>query len=394
MTHSIVLRPGSRRALLGVFIAAILAAGYLVWSQMLGPVSVLVVTSEANVPEQVFGLGTVGARVQSNLGFKLPGVLVELMADQGDHVHAGQVLARLDARDVEAQLAVTRAGIVQAQANIDKAMADVASASATVANTKSVAGRSTRLVKSGAISEEQTETDTAAMRVATANLAVAESEVAVAQAALRSAEAQEASQQATLSYYTLSAPYDGWIVSRNLELGSMPNPGQTVFTVVAADTVWVQSYVDERLAGRLSIGQPATIRLRSEPSRSFPGHVARIEVQSDQVNEERLVDVVFNQTPPDIHLAEQAEVKITANVLPSVVAVPPSAVVGHEGVRGIVWTVEAGHLARRPVTLGPELLNGRLPILDGLPDEAKVVAMPVSGMRVDRAAQVTEAPRP
>jgi len=383
-----------RRAWLIAVAAAMLAVGLVLASRWLGPVSVSVAATETNVAEQVFGLGVVGARIQSNLGFKVPGVLVTLTADQGDHVRAGQVLARLDARDVVAQLAVARASIAQARASIDKAKADVASANATLANAQAVAGRSARLVDTGVVSEEQRQTDDAAVRVASGNLSVAESEVAVAEAALRSAQAQEVSEQATLSYYTLLAPYDGWIVSRNLELGSMPNPGQPAFTMVAANTVWVLAYIDERLAGRLRAGQPATITLRSDHRTPLSGHIARIEIQSDPVNEERLVEVAFDRIPPDIHLAEQAEVVITTGVLQHAVAIAPVAVADlHDG-SATVWTVEGGRLARRTVTLGAELLDGRLPIVSGLPAGAEVVAAPSRGMRVGRAARISGAPKP
>lgn len=378
---------------IGVAAIALLIVALLV-SRLLGPLTVSVAADEMNVPEQVFGLGVVGARVQSNLAFKVPGVLVALAADQGDRVRAGQVLARLDARDVAAQLAVATAGVAQARANIDKGKADVASAAASLANAEAVAGRSGRLVESGVVSEEQRQTDDAAVRVATANRAVADSAVVVADAALRSAQAQQASAQATLSYYTLAAPYEGWIVSRNLELGSVPNPGQSVFTMVAADTVWVLAYVDERLAGRLRVGQPATITLRSDHQRPLPGHVARIEIQSDPVNEERLVDVAFDRIPPDIHMAEQAEVVITTDILPRAVAVAPTAVGDLRGNRGFVWIVQDGRLERRRVTLGGELLDGRLPIVGGLPDGAQVVTAPPGGLREGRAVRISQAPEP
>ena len=65
--------------------------------------------------------------------------------------------------------------------------------------------------------------------------------------------------------------------------------------------------MDERLAGHFSVGQPAEIILRSNPATPLPGHVARIEIQSDPVNEERLVDVGFDAVPANIHLAEQGE---------------------------------------------------------------------------------------
>ena len=119
-----------------LIVAAAVLGGLLIWWAHFSPVSVSVAPVEANVREQVFGLGTVGARVQSNIGFKVAGVLVALKADQGDRVKAGQLLAQLDARDIEAQLAVAKAGVAQAQATIDKTKSDVVSAAATLENAR------------------------------------------------------------------------------------------------------------------------------------------------------------------------------------------------------------------------------------------------------------------
>ena len=388
-----------RRLAWGALIIVVLClAGYLAWTALLRPVTVSIAPVETNVSEQVFGVGVIGARVQSNVGFKVAGVLTALNADQGDRVRGGQMLAQLDARDIQAQVGAMKAGVAQARANIEKARADVASAEANLANAKAIAARREALVKHSFATVEETQTTKAAEFVAAANLASAQSGVAVAEAALQSAEAQQSFEQATLMSYTLYSPYDAWVVSRNLELGAMPNPGQSVFTLVRAQTVWAVGYVDERLAGRLSAGQPAEITLRSNSSARIPGRVERVEIQSDPVNEERLVDIAFDQIPDNIHLAEQVEVVITTGAWPRAVLLQPSAVAdfrGDHGVggRGVVWTVENDRLERREVTLGPQLLDGRLPIVDGLPAAAAVVSTPVPGLRVGRAARVAEASR-
>ncbi|HET8996133.1 MAG TPA: HlyD family efflux transporter periplasmic adaptor subunit [Acetobacteraceae bacterium] len=365
-------------------------AGLQLWRAWLHPITVHVAGTASTVPAQVFGLGTVGARVQSNVGFKVAGTLVALHADAGDHVAAGSVLAQLDDRDVLAQRASAHAGVQQAQANIGKATADVASAEASLFNAEQVSRRRTALARSGVVSVEVAQTNDAAMRVARANVAVAQSEVAVAQAALAAAQAQEEYATVAADNDTLRAPYDAWVVSRNLQLGSMPVPGQSVFTLVDPTTIWVLGYVDERLAGRVAVGQAATIVLRSDPSRALPGHVARIEIQSDPVNQERLVEVGFDQVPPDIHLAEQAEMFITTDTLRRAVLVPPLAVTHRTGAEGMVWTVESGRLQQRKVTFGPDLLDGRLPIVAGLPDDVPVVISPTAGLIAGRAAVVAQ----
>jgi HlyD family secretion protein len=382
---------GRNAALAALIVALLAVAGFLSWSALLKPVMVSVLPAQSGLQQQVFGLGTVGARVQSNVGFKVPGVLVALNADQGDRVKAGQVLAQLDARDIEAQIRVMKAGVVQARANLEKARADVLSAAAALDNAKAISSRRSTLAAHGFASQEEAQTNEATVRVDTANLAAAKSGVGVAEAALQSAQAQEEFEQATLANYTLTAPYDAWVVSRNLELGASPNPGQAVFTLVAAHSIWALGYVDERLAGRLAVGQPAEIVLRSDPGLRLAGHVARIEVQSDAINEERLVDVAFDQIPENIHLAEQAEVVITTGALPRTVAVPPTAVTELRDGHGWVWTVEHDRIDRREVTFGSALLDGRLPVVDGLPADAEVVAASVTGLRVGRAVHVAAA---
>jgi HlyD family secretion protein len=202
------------------------------------------------------------------------------------------------------------------------------------------------------------------------------------------AEAQVTYARAVLDNNTLRAPYDAMVVSRNLQLGSMPVPGQAIFTLVDPATIWVLGYVDERLAGAIAVGQPAEITLRSQPGRHYPAHVARIEIQSNAVNEERLVEVSFDVTPTDIHLAEQAEVVITTGGLDRAVLVPPTAVTGLNSEHGLVWTVEDGTLARRGVAFGAPLLNGQLPILDRLPEGVQVVVSPVTGLREGRRAVI------
>ncbi len=390
------LRPRSWRgvALWAAILLVVAGASGWIWHAYSRPVTVAVAPVQANVAEQVFGLGTIGADVQSAVGFKVVGVINEIDANEGDHVAAGKVLARLDARDVAAQVAVAEAGVQQARAAIDKAAADVTNADASLANAMAIAARREALLAEGYASVEETQNDVTAMRVAEANLRVGRVEVETARAGLAGALAQESVAQATLDNDTLRAPYDAWVLARDLNLGAMPVPGQAVFTLVDPRTIWAVGYVDERLAGRLSVGQRAEIVLRSEPARRFAGHVARIEIQSDAVNEERLVDVAFDTLPPAIHLAEQAEVYITIRLLPHAVLVPEAAVTGLTDARGSVWTVEDGRLARRTVSFGPALLDGRLPVVSGLPEGAMVVVSPLAGLRVGHAATVAQGAAP
>src|SRR5579863_5516582 len=83
-----------RTAVSLVALALIGGAAFAAWTLLLRPISVQVAGSEPDVAVQVFGLGTVEARVESKIGFKVSGILIDLKADVGDCVTKGAVLAR------------------------------------------------------------------------------------------------------------------------------------------------------------------------------------------------------------------------------------------------------------------------------------------------------------
>ncbi len=385
----------SRKRLILLAVAVLIGAGILAggWAVLLRPVSVQVAAPARDIPVEVFGLGTVEARVTSQVGFKVAGVLVDLRADVGDHVAKNAVLARLDDREQRAQLARAQAAVEQTAASLQRAAASVEKAKANAANAKSISERRQKLVQSNSASIETAQTAQAAEDVAKADLDLAQSDVLVAKAAIGDAKAQQQLQTATLDFHTLAAPYDAMVTARLKELGSALGAGQTVFTLIDPKSIWVLAYIDESKAGGIKVGEPATIVLRSHPRERLQGRVARIEPESDRVNEERKIEIAFEKIPSYANLGEQAEVYITTMHLPQALLVPEAAIIGLGKERGTVWTVEQGALRQREVTLGHRLLDGRYEITGGVPAAAQVVAQLRSGMRVGRAATISGGPK-
>ena len=300
---------------------------------------------ERDVPVQVFGLGTVEARVQSKIGFKVSGVLLDLAADVGDCVAKGAVLARLNSREEGARLARAKAAVEQAEANLQRATASLEKAEANYANAKSINERRQRLAQTNVTSVEAAETAQAAERAAAADVNLAKSDIAVARAAISDAKAQREQEQATFDFHTLTAPYDAMVIARQKELGSALAAGESVFSIIDAKTVWVLAYIDESKAGEIAVGQLTEIVLRSEPSRRIAGRVARIQPESDRVNEERRIEIAFNAIPENFNLGEQAEVYITTVHLTQTLLVPEAAIEDLGKATGTVWTVEDGRSA-------------------------------------------------
>jgi HlyD family secretion protein len=373
---------------LAIVLIVLAAAAFGAWTAFLRPVRVEVAGIARDVPVQVFGLGTVEARVTSQVGFKVAGVLTELRADVGQRVAKGALLARLDDREQRAQVARAAASVQQAEASLQRASASVDKAKVNYANAKTINERRQKLVASNSTSVETAESAKAAQDAAAADVNVAIGDVAVAKAAVSDAKAQQQLQTATLNFHTLAAHYDAMVTARLKELGSALTAGQPVFTLIDPKTIWVLAFIDESKAGEIKVGEPAEVVLRSHPSVHLQGRVARIEPESDRVNEERRIEVAFDKIPDFAGLGEQAEVYITTVRLPQALLVPEAAIIGLAKNRGTVWTVEDGHLQQRAVTLGHRLLDGRIEIVGGVPAGAQVVTQLRSGMRVGRAAKI------
>ena len=351
-------------------------------------VSVQVAHPESDVSITVFGLGTVEARVISEVGFEVGAALVEVNSDHGDQIKKGTVLARLHSGEQQARVTKAQAGVFSAEAAMSMTEAVVKKARSVLAQRQQTNKRQQRLLTQNTVSAEVAEDAQLQQDVAVAELAVALSEVDVARAQLADANAQLDYDKVLLDHHELRAPYDAMVVKRHHELGSVLNAGDSLFTLVDTETVWALAYVDESRAGDIRVGQSAEVRLRSLPRTLFPGHVARIDIESDRVNEERRVYVSCDQCPATFHLGEQAEVFIKTGNLDGATLIPETAVAGFDGSRGIIWVVNDQHLQRLNVQFGSKTLDGRLEITAGLPDDALAVTALRDGLREGRRAKV------
>lgn len=382
-------RAGARRILIAA--GALLAAfgGYFAYANR--PIVVEVAAPEVNVPVRVFGLGTVEARIRSDIGFEVGATLAELAADEGDHVRKGDLLARLLPGEQPARLEKARAALLVSEASVAKANANVGKTNAILAQKKDANRRKQALAGRNVISDQSAEEALRDEAVAEADVTVAESEVKVAEAMLADASAQLRFEEAMLRHRSIVAPYDAVVIDRHREAGTVVKAGDPIFSLVADGAYWGLAHVDEAQAGFIAPGQPVEARLRSRPRDAFTGRVARIGLESDRVTEERQVFVRGDNPPPRIYLGEQVEFWITVAELDAALLVPEAAVTNFDGKQGMVWTVEDGRLRFRKVGFGHRTEDARLEIVEGLPEGADVVLRIGNGFREGRAVRTAGA---
>ena len=380
-----------RRVWLFGFLAALaIAAGFLFLTER--PLTVTVAQPESDVALRIYGLGTVEARILSRVGFEVGGALTALAVDAGDRVAPGQEMASLHAAEQEARVARARAAVAANEANLAKADAAVVRARAVLAQREAANRRQQGLAQRDVTSIQRAEEAQRDEDVARADLAVAEADVAVIRAQGMDAAAALRQEETLLAHHRLIAPYDALVVARHAEAGTVVKAGDPVLTLIDPASIWIQAYVDEERAGQLSLGQPGTIRLRSQPAAEFHGTIGRIGIESDRVNEERRVWLTCSDCPAEMFLGEQAEVRILTGTRASALMVPELAITGFDGHRGTVWTVADGRLTRAELTFGARDDRGRVEVTAGLPEGAAIVARVPKGAAEGRRARIAEAP--
>jgi HlyD family secretion protein len=370
----------------GVAVGAVVGAAAMAFVE-LRPLPVAVLRAQTDVPITVFGLGTVEARVLSRIGFKVAGTITDLRADHGDVVTTGQVLATIDSTEQETRVAKSRALLASAEAAVQVAQANVKKAETVHVLRGQVNRRRQSLLERQSASQEAAEDAQASEAIAAAELLVARSDIEASRARRDDARAQHETDKVLLAQHELKAPFDALVVSRAKELGSVMAAGETLFTLVAPETVWILAYVDEARAGDITVGQPAEVRLRSLPQRKFQGRVVRIGIESDRVNEERRIYVGCDTCLKTFVLGEQAEVFITKARLERAIMVPEVLIDGFDGSAGTIWVIEDGRLARRRVAFGQRNLDGRVELRD-LPAGLQVPAAVTSAFREGRRATI------
>lgn len=372
---SLVLVAGGGLLFLGAFVWLLTTHGPL------APVGIRTTrVVRADLNHTVFGIGTVEARVTYPVGPVAPGRVLRVLADQGDVVKAGQLLAEMDPVDLDRRVQSAQSAELRARQAVQAADAQVAEAESRAKLARANQDRSLALFEQQAIPSKELDASRSEAERAEAAVVAARASAAAAKQDIERIGADVLGIRSVRDSQRLVSPVDGVIVSREAEPGTTVVAGQAVFRLVAPQTVWVRARVDQSRAHGLQVGQPARIVLRSSPDEPIPGRVARIELQSDPVTEERLLDVAFDGQPARLYLGELAEVTVQLPGEPGVLAVPSAAIARESGERG-VWRERSGRAHFSPVAVGAPGEDGVTRIRSGLAEGDQIIVYSAAELR-------------
>lgn len=204
---------------------------------------------------------------------KFAGRISMLFTDQGDLVRAGQVVAVMDTKDLQATLKKDTALVQQARHALDEAKANVAQQQTQVKFTQQELDRTSALVPRGYATVELLDQQTQLKNAAVASENAANEKVAEAQHALDAAEHDVELYRINIVDNALVAPKDGPIEYRIANVGEVLPAGGKVFTMLDASYVYMDIYLPTTEAGQVTIGAEARIVLDAYPAHVIPAKV-------------------------------------------------------------------------------------------------------------------------
>lgn len=302
----------------------------------------------------VTGTITYDANRVTHIGARTDGRVLALRADLGTRVRRGQVLVELESPEV---------GGLRADEQEARALVRIASENY---------ARERRLEQQGISSRKE--------------LLEAERELRRAEASMRSARARlnvYGATHGTGGHFDLLAPFAGVVVGRDVSLGEMATPADTLLTIADLSRVWIELDVFERDLGRVNLGQPVSVSVTAAPERKFPG---RIVYLGDVLDASRRTVRARVEIPNQNGFLRpgmfaNASIDVGAGG-PVSAAVPAAAVQEVEGEK-VVFVPGAGTGQFRAVRieLGEQLDGGRVIIRSGLAPGARVVVAGAFALR-------------
>ena len=226
-----------------------------------------------------FGNGRLEAD-EINIDTKYAARIAEMLADQGDLVKAGQVLARMDTRDLQASLKRAQSQAGQAQRAVDEASANVAQYESQVVLAQQEYDRAAYLVQKGFQTKEILDQRQQQLNGANALLSAGRSRVTQLEHALDAAKHDVELYTVQIDDNTLTAPRDGRIEYRIANIGEVLPAGGHVFAMLDTANVYMDIYLPTEQAGTARFGADARIVLDAYPNVAIPAKVTFIATQA------------------------------------------------------------------------------------------------------------------
>ena len=390
---SAVSRPVRRKRKLFWTVALVCAilVAVLFFTGLLAPAVEVEVTTVSKIyPSQAFTLlnasGYVVAQRKAAVASKATGQLEWLGVEEGSRVRTGEVLARLENRDVVASRDQAAANLGTARNTVDQAKTELVDAGRAFSRQK-------ELLAQGIVAQADFDTAEARYNKAKAAVSGAEGSVKAAAAALKGAEA-------AYEYTMIRAPFDAVVLTKNADvgdivtpLGAAANAKASVVTLADMDSLQVEADVSEANLEKIRIGQPCEVQLDALPEVRFEGVVHMIVPTADRSKATVLVKIRFLKR--DARILPEMSAKAAFLERPVLkeeqqprTAINPAAVLSRDS-RKSVYLVKGNRVVETEIRTGARI-GDMVEVLSGVNAGDKVALKPLEKLKDGKRIKTAE----
>jgi RND family efflux transporter MFP subunit len=311
------------------------------------------------------------------------GYLKKWYFDIGARVKAGQVLAEIDAPELDQQLRQAKANLQQAQAALEQALANRQQSKANEEYAKITADRWKQLTAEGVVSNQDNDQKQSQYQALVANSQALDKAIAAARSNVSAQDANIGLLEQLQDYRIVKAPFDGVITARSTDVGYLINAGnggtaQELFRMAASDRLRLFVNVPEVSSRAAVPGVDAELILAEYPGRKFHGKLVRTADAMDSATRTLLTEIDVDNTSGELKPGSYAEVHMALPGGRALIIPVSSVLFRSEGLRvGVVRAGKNGEstVEMRPVTLGKDFGN-EVEITSGITASDQVIESP------------------
>jgi len=236
--------------------------------------------------------GNIQAVTEAPILARAEGYVLHRYVDIGDRVTAGQLLAEVEAPDLDQQVRQAQAAVVQSEADLERASAALEQGRANESIAKVTAARWDNLVKRGAVSKQENDQYQAQYQAQAANVKALERAVDASKGNVVAMQANVGRLSEMQGYLKVRAPFAGVITLRNVDVGTLVNTGSTMlFRIAQTNLLRTYLNVPQANASDVHVGQMASLATPELPERKFSGAVTRTANAMDPSSRTLLVEI-------------------------------------------------------------------------------------------------------
>lgn len=314
------------------------------------PAITVVPAVRKEVVQTAIVIGSLVPREEILVGVDLDGYrLTDLSAEEGDHVKAGQVLARLSTDMLDVQLAQNTSSLARNDAAIAQAKSQIAEATAVEAQANAAFDRGQSLKTKGIVAQDALDLRESTAKTAAARRDAAAQGLALAEADKTLTEAQRRELQLRVTKTAIKAPTDGLVLSRSARVGAIVSGGgEPLFRLAEDGAIELEAQVPEAELAQIAVGQPVRVTVQGVPE-GIPGTVRLVAPRIDNTSRLGRLRVAL---PADVKVNAGAFARGTVELARHEgVTIPVSAVVTTAGETSAQVVVN-GKIQTRPIKTG------------------------------------------